>query len=291
LAGVLAGALLGPGPDPALAQVPAPPPAAAPPLAAPAPGDLDDLRLQARGTVADLQLAITVALPLYREAALALIDSFFVIPDVPLEEAADQLMVYLLLPEDRRDPRFALLGQTLQTWPALAQRAADAGVPLPYWTEHGFDRTRLIRAACIMWGRGPAAYGAAAERAGVPRELGERCRALYEDVVQRWDRLLARAFAADAELQPGRGVVSVEWDPTLPDAPGLRALRENATLEAVGEQLTRDLNLPADIVIAVAPCTEPELRWERAQRTIRVCSGLVTALDALIRPAYVGPAR
>jgi len=61
---------------------------------------------------------------------------------------------------------------------------------------------------------------------------------------------------------------------------------------ADGEQLTRDFNLPADIVIAVAPCpptTEagPELRWSRTERTIRVCSGLVTALDALIRPAYI----
>jgi hypothetical protein len=87
-------------------------------------------------------------------------------------------------------------------------------------------------------------------------------------------------------------VVSVEWDAGLPDAPGLRALRENATLEAIGEQLTRDFNLPADIVIAVAPCpptTEagPELRWSRTERAIRVCSGLVTALDALIRPAYI----
>jgi hypothetical protein len=86
-------------------------------------------------------------------------------------------------------------------------------------------------------------------------------------------------------------VVSVEWDPALPDAPGLRALRENATLEAVGEQLTRDFNLPADIVIAVASCPELDLRWDRAERTIRVCSGLVTALDALIRPAYLAPAR
>jgi hypothetical protein len=289
-AGALAGAL--PGAGQAAAQTPAqssPPPAA--PSPEQSPPALDDLRLQARGALADLQLAITVALPAYREAALALIDSFFVIPDVPLEEAADQLMVYLLLPEDRRDPRFALLGQTLQTWPALAQRAAEAGVPLPYWTAHGFDRTRLIRAACIMWGRGPAAYGAAAGRAGVPRELGERCRAFYGDVVQRWDRLLAHGFAADAELRPGRGVVSVEWDPALPDAPGLRALRENATLEAIGEQLTRDFVLPADIVIAVAPCPEPELRWERAEHTIRVCSGLVAALDALIRPAYVAPAQ
>jgi hypothetical protein len=276
---------------PARAQAPAPP--AAPSATSPAPAPaLEELRLQARGTVADLQVAITVALPVYREAALAVIDSFFVIPDVPLDEAADQLMVYLLLPEDRRDPRFALLGQVLQTWPALARRAADAGVPLPYWTAHGFDRMRLVRAACIMWGRGPTAYRAAAERAGVPGELGERCQAFYGDVVQRWDRLLARNFATDAELRPGRGVVSVEWDAGLPDTQALRALRENATLEAIGEQLTRDFNLPADIVIAVAPCpatTEAgqELRWSRTERTIRVCSGLVTALDALIRPAYV----
>jgi len=259
---------------PARAQTPPPPP------------PLEDLRAQARTSVADLQLAITVALPAYREAALALIDSFFVIPDVPLDEAADQLMVYLLLPDDRRDTRFALLGQVLQTWPALARRAADAGVPLPYWTAHGFDRMRLVRAACIMWGRGPAAYRAAAERAGVPPELAERCQAFYADVTQRWDRLLARTFAADAELGPGRGTVSVEWDEDLPESPGLRALRENATLEAIAEQLTRDFNLPADLVIAVAPCPEPELRWLREQRTIRVCSGLVSALDALIRPAY-----
>src|SRR5262245_18533639 len=261
---------------PAVAQTRAPAPAPA----------LDELRTQARESVADLQVAITVALPAYREAALALIDSFFIIPDVPLEEAADQLMVYLLLPEDRRDPRFALLGQMLQTWPALAQRAAEADVPLPYWAARSFDRMRLVRAACIMWGRGPAAYRAAAERAGVPPELAERCQAFYADVTQRWDRLLARTFAADAELGPGRGTVSVEWDEDLPESPGLRALRENATLEAIAEQLTRDFNLPADLVIAVAPCPEPELRWLREQRTIRVCSGLVSALDALIRPAY-----
>jgi hypothetical protein len=261
---------------PALAQAPAPPPAPA----------FDQLRSQARETVADLQLAITVALPIYREAALAVIDTFFIIPDVPLEEAADQLMVYLLLPEDRRDPRFALLGQMLQTWPGLAQRAADAGVPLPYWAARSFDRMRLVRAACIMWGRGTTAYRAAAERAGVPPELGERCQAFYTDVTQRWDRLLARTFATDAELRPGRGTVSVEWDESLPETPGLRALRENATLEAVAEQLTRDFNLPSDLVIAVASCPEPELRWLREQQTIRVCSALVTALDALIRPAY-----
>jgi hypothetical protein len=277
----LAGAALAT--SPALAQPPGP---TAPPSAVPA---IEQLRMQARESVADLQLAATVALPAYREAALALIDTFFTIPDVALEEAADQLMVYLLLPDDRRDPRFALLGQVLQTWPALAQRAADAGVGLPYWADRGFDRVRLVRAACIMWGRGPA-YRGAAMRAGVPAEHGERCRLFYGDVAQRWDRLLARGFASDTELRPGRGVVAVEWDAGLPDAPGLRALRENATLEAIGEQLTRDFDLPADIVIAVVPCAEAELRWERARRTIRVCSGLVSALDALIRPAYA-PAR
>jgi hypothetical protein len=71
----------------------------------------------------------------------------------------------------------------------------------------------------------------------------------------------------------------------------LRAVRATATLAAFGEQLTRDFALPADIVIAVAPCPELELRWERAAHTIRVCSGLVAELDALIRPAYVAPAQ
>jgi hypothetical protein len=265
---------------PAAAQAPAPDPAPAP---APA---IDQLRAQARTAVADLQVATAVALPAYREAALAVIDAFFVIPDVPLEEAVDQLMVYLLLPEDRRDPRFALLGQVIQWWPALAQRAADAGVPLPYWSAHQFDRMRLVRAACIMWGRGPSAYRAPAERAGVPAELGERCQAFYRDVARRWDGLLRRTFASDTELRPGRGVVSVEWDAGLPEAPGLRALRENAMLEMIAEQLTRDFNLPDDITIAVLPCPELELRWQRDLRTIRVCSGLVEAFDGLIRPAH-----
>ncbi len=268
---------------PAVAQVPEPatPPAPVPPI--------EQLRTQARQAVADLQLAIAVALPVYREAALAVIDAFFVIPDVPLDEAADQLMVYLLLPDDRRDPRFAVLGQAMQAWPTLAQRAADAGVPLPYWAAQRFDRMRLVRTACIMWGRGPVAYRASAERAGVPAELGERCQAFYRDVAQRWDGLLARTFAADAELRPGRGVVSVEWDAGLPDAPGLRALRENATLEMLAEQLTRDFNLPVDITIAVLPCAAPELRWQREERTIRVCSAVVEAFDGLIRPAYAEP--
>jgi len=263
---------------PALAQAPGP--GAAPPPA------IEQLRTQAREAAADLQVATAVALPAYREAALALIDAFLVIPDVPLDEAADQLMVYLLLPDDRRDPRFALLGQAIQAWPAVAQRAADAGVPLPYWAAQRFDRIRLVRTACIMWGRGPAAYRAAAERAGVPAELAERCQALYRDVTRRWDGLLARAFAADADLRPGRGVVSVEWDEGLPDTPGLRALRESAMLEMIAEQLTRDFDLPGDLAIAVQPCAELELRWQRELQTIRVCSGLVDAFDRLIRPAY-----
>jgi hypothetical protein len=155
--------------------VPTPAPPAAPSATSPAPA-LEELRLQARGTVADLQLAITVALPVYREAALAVIDSFFVIPDVPLDEAADQLMVYLLLPEDRRDPRFALLGQVLQTWPALARRAADAGVPAALL---GRARLRPYAAGARGLhhvGRGVTAYRAAAERAGVPASSASAAR-------------------------------------------------------------------------------------------------------------------
>lgn len=248
----------------------------------------DELNARSRAVMADGMVGAAVVHAVYAATARALIDVFALHHDLPGQDAGDELATWLMLPEDRRDPRFVLLAEAVQVWQLLDRRAAAAGTPVPYWAARGFGRERFRASMCIVWGRGPGGYRTLALRAGLPADAQPRCVAAYERADAHWQRLLEPHLAPDDTMRPGRMAMTVDWQ-VLALGGAIRALRESAMLETVADQITGSFNLTVELTLRVAPCAEETLTWQAEDRTLVLCAGLVDAFDRLIRPAFVNP--
>lgn len=266
--------------DAARAQAPAQGPAL--------PTNVDDLLARSRDVMADGMVGSGIVHALYAETARALIDSFAIESGLPAARAVDELAAWLMLPEDRADPRFVRLAEAVQVWQLLERGAAAAGAPMPYWAARGFDRARYESTMCVVWGRGPGVYRTLARRAGLPADAQARCVETYQQVDARWLRLLEPHAAPDDAMRPGRMAMTVDWQVLALGGP-VRALRESAMLEMVADQITASFNLTAELTLRVEPCAEPTIGWRPDERAIVLCEGLVAAIDRLIRPAFVNP--
>ena len=106
------------------------------------------------------------------------------IAGTPLEAGDEFATVSLAAAERDGDRAAAAAVQFL----AHALRTPDSGFE---WLEtHRFDRARLERVACLLYGNAPRNHAASLESGLVPRERAPRCAEDLLQVAQAWDRRL-----------------------------------------------------------------------------------------------------
>jgi hypothetical protein len=109
--------------------------------------------------------------------------------DLPIDgtplEAGDEFATVSLAAAERDGDRAAASAvQFLEH----ALRTPESGFE---WLEtHAFDRTRLERVACLLYGNAPRNHAASVESGLVPKERAPRCAEDLLQVAQAWDRRL-----------------------------------------------------------------------------------------------------
>src|SRR6516162_5574380 len=80
--------------------------------------------------------------------------------------------------------------QAAKGWYVSDQRTQDNGNTVPYFDDHGIDRERAERIACLMVGAGGGKFPRLAAETKLPQERRDGCGAEYEAATKVWDEAL-----------------------------------------------------------------------------------------------------
>jgi Putative metallopeptidase len=184
-----------------------------------------------------------------------------------------------------------VLEQAAKGWYVSNQRTQDNGQTVPYFDDHGIDRERAERIACLMVGAGAGKFPRLAAETKLPQERRDGCAAEYEAAAKAWDEALKPRLRSPD--QP-KTKIDVVYGP--PDAKGkvepiAQAFRAMGILEAVAAQLSDTYMWPSPFTIEMESCGYPSAQWLPRVRKLGVCYELAADFGEFYRTYGDRPSR
>jgi hypothetical protein len=208
------------------------------------------------------------------------------------EDAADGFAVMELA---RLAPALSdhVLEQAAKGWLVSDQRAQDNGNTVPYFDDHGIDRERAERIACLMVGAGAGKFQRLAAEAKVPQERRDGCAAEYETAAKTWDDALKARLRSpdqpktkiDVVYGDTKGKVESKMEPIA------QAFRSMGLLEAVAAQLSDTYVWPAPFTIEMESCGYPSAQWLPRVHKLGICYELAADFGEFYRTYGDRPSR
>jgi hypothetical protein len=186
-----------------------------------------------------------------------------------------------------------VLEQAAKGWYVSDQRAQDNGNTVPYFDDHGIDRERAERIACLMVGAGAGKFQRLAAEAKLPQERRDGCAAEYEAATKVWDDALKPRLRSpdqpktriDVVYGDTKGKVEGKVEPIA------QAFRSMGILEAVAAQLSDTYAWPAPFTIAMESCGYPSAQWLPRVRKLGICYELAADFGEFYRTYGDRPSR
>jgi hypothetical protein len=208
------------------------------------------------------------------------------------EDAADAFAVMELA---RLAPALSdhVLEQAAKGWLVSDQRAQDNGNTVPYFDDHGIDRERAERIACLMVGAGAGKFQRLAAEAKVPQERRDGCAAEYEAAAKTWDDALKPRLRSpdqpktriDVAYGDTKGKVESKMEPIA------QASRSMGRLEAVAAHLSDTYAWPAPFTIEMESCGYPSAQWLPRVHKLGICYELAADFGEFYRTYGDRPSR
>jgi Putative metallopeptidase len=178
-----------------------------------------------------------------------------------------------------------VLEQAAKGWYVSDQRTQDNGNTVAYFDDHGINRERAERIACLMVGAGGGKFQRIAAEAKLPQERRDGCGAEYEAAVKVWDDALKASLRSpdqpktkiDVVYGDTKGKVESKLEPIA------QAFRAMGLLEAVAAQLSDTYVWPAPFTIAMESCGYPSAQWLPRTRTLGICYELAADFGEFYR--------
>ena len=128
----------------------------------------------------------------YHELGQALISIYDLPATGRLEDAADQLSVYMwLVPDDNiKNDAPEVVEDFAEMLKRLSTIRGDL-VDEDFAGEHSLDLTRMYNLACWVYGSDPIANADVVARTGLPQARADRCPFEFQQIVKAWHSLLA----------------------------------------------------------------------------------------------------
>jgi hypothetical protein len=208
------------------------------------------------------------------------------------EDAAD---VFAVMELAKLAPALSdhVLEQAAKGWYVSDQRTQDNGNTVPYFDDHGIDRGRAERIACLMVGAGAGKFPRLAAETKLPQERRDGCGAEYEVAAKAWDEALKPRLRGpdqpktkiDVVYGDTKGKVEGKVEPIA------QAFRAMGLLEAVAAQLSDTYVWPAPFTIAMESCGYPSAQWLPRTRTLGICYELAADFGEFYRTYGDRPSR
>jgi Putative metallopeptidase len=206
------------------------------------------------------------------------------------EDAADAFAVMTLA---KLAPALSdrVVEQGAKGWYVSDQRTADNGLTVPYFDDHGIDRERAERIACLMAGAGAGKFPRLAAEAKVPQERRDGCGAEYEAASKAWDEALKARLRSPDQPKTKIDVVYGPADAKGKVEPIAQAFRSMGVLEAVAAQLADTYVWPAPFTIEMESCGYPSAQWLPRVQKLGICYELAADFGEFYRTYGDRPSR
>jgi hypothetical protein len=208
------------------------------------------------------------------------------------EDAADAFAVMQLA---KLAPALSdrVLEQAAKGWYVSDQRTQDNGNTVPYFDDHGIDRERAERIACLMVGAGAGKFPRLAAEAKLPQERRDGCGAEYEAAAKVWDEALKTRLRNPDQPKTKIDVVygETKGKAEAKVEPIAQAFRSMGILEAVAAQLADTYVRPAPFTIQMESCGYPSAQWLPRTRTLGICYELAADFGEFYRTYGDRPSR
>jgi Putative metallopeptidase len=208
------------------------------------------------------------------------------------EEAADAFAVMTLA---KLGPALSdqVLEQAAKGWFVSNQRTADNGNTVAYFDDHGIDRERAERIACLMVGAGGGKFQRLAAETKLPQERRDGCGAEYEAAAKTWAEALKPRLRSpdqpktkiDVVYGDTKGKVESKMEPIA------QAFRSMGVLEAVAAELSDTYVWPAPFTIEMESCGYPSAQWLPRVRKLGICYELAADFGEFYRTYGDRPSR
>ncbi len=206
------------------------------------------------------------------------------------EDAADAFAVMELA---RLAPAVSdrVLEQAAKGWYVSDQRTQDNGNTVPYFDDHGIDRERAERIACLMLGAGAGKFPRLAAETKLPQERREGCGAEYAAAAKAWDEALKARLRSPNQPKTKIDVVYGPADAKGKVEPIAQAFRAMGLLEAVAAQLSDTYVWPAPFTIEMETCGYPSAQWLPRVHKLGICYELAADFGEFYRTYGDRPSR
>jgi hypothetical protein len=206
------------------------------------------------------------------------------------EDAADAFAVLQLA---KLAPALSdhVLEQAAKGWYVSDQRTQDNGNTVPYFDDHGIDRERAERIACLMVGAGGGKFPRLAAETKLPQERRDGCGAEYEAATKVWDEALKPRLRSPDQPKTKIEVVYGPADAKGKVEPIAQAFRSMGLLEAVAAQLADTYVWPAPFTIEMESCGYPSAQWLPRVRKLGICYELAADFGEFYRTYGDRPSR
>jgi hypothetical protein len=186
-----------------------------------------------------------------------------------------------------------VLEQAAKGWFVSDQRTQDNGNTVPYFDDHGIDRERAERIACLMVGAGAGKFQRLAAETKLPQERRDGCGAEYEAAAKTWDEALKARLRSpdqpktkiDVVYGDTKGKVEGKMEPIA------QAFRAMGLLEAVAAQLSDTYVWPAPFTIEMESCGYPSAQWLPRVHKLGICYELAADFGEFYRTYGDRPSR
>jgi hypothetical protein len=206
------------------------------------------------------------------------------------EDAADSFAVMELA---RLAPALSdhVLEQAAKGWYVSDQRTQDNGMTVPYFDDHGIDRERAERIACLMVGAGAGKFQRLAAETKLPQERRDGCGAEYEAAVKTWDEALKPRLRRADQPKTKIDVVYGPADAKGKVEPIAQAFRAMGLMEAVAAQLSDTYVWPAPFTIEMESCGYASAQWLPRVHKLGICYELAADFGEFYRTYGDRPSR
>jgi Putative metallopeptidase len=184
-----------------------------------------------------------------------------------------------------------VLEQAAKGWFVSDQRAQDNGNTVAYFDDHGIDRERAERIACLMVGAGGGKFQRLAAETKIPQERREGCGAEYEAAAKTWDDALKPRLRRPDQPKTKIDVVYAPADAKGKVEPIAQAFRSMGLLEAVAAQLSDTYVWPAPFTIEMESCGYPSAQWLPRVHKLGICYELAADFGEFYRTYGDRPSR
>jgi hypothetical protein len=184
-----------------------------------------------------------------------------------------------------------VLEQAAKGWFVSDQRAQDNGNTVAYFDDHGIDRERAERIACLMVGAGGGKFQRLAAETKLPQERRDGCAAEYEAAAKTWDDALKPRLRSPDQPKTKIDVVYGPADAKSKVEPIAQAFRSMGLLEAVAAQLSDTYVWPAPFTIEMESCGYPSAQWLPRVHKLGICYELAADFGEFYRTYGDRPSR